>query len=164
MAGQRSLEAVVRGVPTGGYFMVRLTFLGLAIVVLALTLAGGGRAQGQPDPAAAVADLQMRVAALEARLGARPVGTAVAEGVRFQGEGDVVSEPFGLRAGLLVARVVGRGAGEVQATLFTAGGKRIPFGAKELPYEGTLAESVPETGNYVLAVESEGSWSGLLRQ
>ena len=142
----------------------RVGLLGLAIVGVALVLAGGGRAQGQPAPTAAVADLQTRVAGLEARLGARLVGTAVPEGVRFQGEGDVVSERFGLRAGLLVARVVGRGAGDLQVALFTAGGERIPFGAKELPYEGTLAESVPETGDYVLAVESEGSWSVTIEQ
>ena len=123
----------------------RVGLLGGAVVAVALVVVAGGRAQGEADPAVALADLQTRVAALEARLGARPVGTAVPQGLRFQGEGDVVSEPFGLRAGLLVARVVGRGAGEVQATLFTATGERIPFGAKELPYEGTLAESVPET-------------------
>ena len=143
---------------------LRVGLFGVAFVGVALILAGGGRAQGQPDPAAAVADLQTRVAALEARLGVRSVGTAVPEGLRFQGEGDVVSERFGLRAGLLVARVVGRGAGDLQVALYTAGGERIPFDAKELPYEGTLAESVPETGDYVLAVESEGSWSVTIEQ
>ena len=137
---------------------------GLVALLVAAVGAGAQGEPGEPDLAAAVADLRTRVAGIEERLAGRPIGTPVPSGLRFAGEGDVVSEPFGLREGLLIARIEATGEGEVAATLFDRAGERLAFGAKELPYTGTLAERVPADGDYVLAVESDGVWSVTLEQ
>lgn len=142
---------------------------GLGGLVLAAIVVGGaanGRAQVEPTPdlAAEVADLRTRLVAVERQLAARPIGTAVPEGVRFAGQGDVVSEPFPLREGLVIARIEAQGEGDVAATLYDGRGKAVPFGTKELPYAGSLADGVPAAGDYVLAVRSEGTWSVVLEQ
>lgn len=140
----------------------------LGVIALVLIVVGGGavggRAQERSDPAVALADLDARLAAVERRLAGRPLGTPVVEGLRFEGAGDVVSEPFPLREGLLIARIEAQGEGEVAATLYDGRGKATPFGTKELPYAGSLADGVPADGDYVLAVRSEGTWSVVLEQ
>lgn len=139
--------------------------LGVLVVgMIAIGGAANGRAQGEPDLAAEVAALRTRVAALERRVATRAVGTAVPEGVRFAGRGDVVSEPFPLREGLVVVRLEAQGEGEVAATLYDARGKALPFGTKKLPYAGSLADGIPGNDDYVLAVRSEGTWSVVLEQ
>ena len=138
---------------------------GLVALLVAVVGAGAQGEPGEADLAAAVADLRTRVAGVEERLAERRLGTPVpGDGWRFEGEGDVVSEPFGLREGLLIARIEATGEGEVAATVFDRAGERLPFGTKELPYAGTLAERVPAAGDYVLAVESDGAWRVTLEQ
>lgn len=147
--------------------MRRWALGGLVVATIVVGGVGSGLAQEEsaaPTLAAEIADLRTRLAAVERQLSARPVGAAVPAGVRFAGRGDVVSEPFPLREGLLIARIEAQGEGEIAATLYDGGGKAIPFGTKELPYAGSLADGIPAAGDYVLAVRGEGTWSLVLEQ
>lgn len=144
--------------------MVRWAFGALVLVMVAIWGTVGGRAQDASDPAVALAELEARLSAVERRLAGRPLGTPVSEGMRFEGAGDVVSESFALREGLVVVRIEAQGEGAVAATLYDGRGKAMPFGTKELPYAGSLADAIPEGGDYVLAVRSEGTWSVVLEQ
>jgi hypothetical protein len=136
----------------------------LALLAVALLAVAGGRAQTEPDLAAQVADLRTRVAVLESRLGTRPLATVTPDVLHFDGEGDAVSAPVPLREGLIVAHLEGRGDGELAVTLYDAAGGRVAFGARPLPYSGTLADRVPASGPYVVAVESGGAWRVVLEQ
>ncbi len=74
-----------------------------------------------------MADPRPRVAGIEERLGGGQLGTPVPTGLRIAGEGEVVSEPFGLREGLLIARIEATGDGDLAATLFDRAEGRLAF-------------------------------------
>lgn len=143
--------------------------MGIAGVVVAAV----GAWQGD-DLAASVADLDRRVTAIEEQLKDRPVGTAEAGGgLRFEGNGDAVSEPFPLARGTaLFSYEVAEGyadaellpaPGSVESSttpLFTDNAKA----AGSHP-NGTVAVSIPhEGGNYVVAVRGDATWTVVVEQ
>lgn len=144
--------------------MVRWGLGGFVLMAIAVWGTVGGLAQDVSEPAVDLARLEARLSAVERRLAGRPLGTPVVAGLRFEGAGDVVSEPFPLREGLVVVRIEAQGEGEVAATLYDGRGTAMPFGTKEMPYAGSLADGVSDDGDYVLAVRSEGTWSVVLEQ
>lgn len=143
--------------------------LGIAGVVLA----GLGAWQGD-DLAATVADLGMRVAGIEERLEARPIGGVEASGaLRFAGGPDrVVSEPFDLPAGTTLVTYEADGLYAVAKLLPAPGtGNRsapglFNGGSGDTAVSGTVAVLLPLGGSYVLAVDASGdepgAWSVVL--
>lgn len=138
------------------------------VAVVGMVVAVVGVAQGD-DLADMVAELDGRVTAIEERLATRPIGTVEAGGaIRFEGEGDAVSESFTLEEATTLFTVALDADGLGSVTILAAleaditGSKLLVSEAD--PYRGTVAEAIPTAGEYVLAVEAVGAWSVVVEQ
>lgn len=139
--------------------------LGLAGIAIAAV----GAWQGD-DLAAAIADLDERVTAIEERLESRPIGTAGADGpLRFEGDaGDTVSEPFSLGEGTVVfSFVVDVDATTIINLLSAPGAGETSFNVIVIASEserGTNAVPIFDAGEYILEVQADGPWSVVVEQ
>ena len=117
----------------------------------------------------AIADLQSRVAAIEAQLASRPLGTQRARGWRVRGNGDAVSQPFTLNEGTALFTIRVQGSGTNAVSLLSAPGSgqsefsSLLFPQSE-PYQGTIAEPIFTAGEYVLEVSAGGAWTVTVEQ
>jgi hypothetical protein len=77
----------------------------------------------------------------------------------FTGSGHRVSQPIALKAGLLVMQIDATGQGVISTSLLRYPSGELGFGPTldGLPSAGSYADHV-DAGNYVLTVESGGSW------
>jgi hypothetical protein len=141
----------------------------IALAGLMLIVPIAASAQGVTDIPAAIVDLQTRVRALEQRLATRPLATQRARGLRIQGNGDSVSEPFALDEGTAIFTIRMQGEGNKAIDLLSAPGSRASEFAALLfprsePYQGTVAEPIFSAGEYVLEVAAEGPWVVIVEQ
>jgi hypothetical protein len=118
---------------------------------------------------AAIADLQARVAAIEAQLASRPLGTQRARGWRIRGNGDSVSQPFDLHEGTAIFTIKMPGTGLNSVDLLSApGSEQAEFSSllfpQTEPYQGTVAEPIFTAGQYVLEVGAAGPWLVIVEQ
>ena len=141
----------------------------VVLVAFVLLAPLGGTAQVPVSIPDAIADLQARVAAIEAQLASRPLGTQRARGLRIRGNGDSVSQAFNLGEGTAIFTIRIQGSGSNAVTLLSAPGSgqaefsSLLFPQSE-PYQGTVAEPIFTAGQYVLEVSAAGPWSVIVEQ
>jgi hypothetical protein len=139
------------------------------LIALMLTLPVAAFAQVPVGIPAAIADLQARVQAIEEQLASRPVGTQRARGLRIRGNGDSVSQPFALSEGTAIFTIRVQGSGTNSVSLLSAPGSgfsefsSLLFPQSE-PYQGTVAEPIFASGEYVLEVGAAGPWLVIVEQ
>lgn len=136
--------------------------LGVAGIAVAVM----GAWQGD-DLAEAIAGLDVRVTAIEERLATRPIGTVEAgSALRFDGEGDVVSEPFPLDQGLLLVTMEAPddSFGLIVGLVDPETGEEENVVIATPPYSGTRNVRIAEAGERLLSVTSDGAWTVVLEQ
>jgi hypothetical protein len=146
--------------------MRRWTVVFVALVLVVPVAASAQVPVGIP---AAIADLQARVAAIETQLASRPVGTQRARGLRIRGDGDAVSQPFALREGTAIFTIKVQGSGLNAVDLLSAPGTgQSQYASLLFPqseaYQGTVAEPIFASGEYVLEVGAAGPWLVIVEQ
>lgn len=96
--------------------------------------------------------------------------TPAADGaLRFEGEGDDVTEPFALKDGTAIFTLSAQGEGFINVQLIGAPGTTDLQEAylalvEDVPYSGRAAENIYMPGSYVLAVEADGPWVVTIEQ
>lgn len=74
--------------------------------------------------------------------------------------GDAPLGPFIFNQGLLLASFTHEGTRNFAVTLFAAGGSSVALLVNKIgTYKGTVTASIPEPGQYWLAVQASGAWS-----
>jgi len=89
--------------------------------------------------------------------------------LRIRGNGDSVSQPFALSEGTAIFTIKVQGSGSNSVSLLAAPGSgRSDFSSLLFPqlepYQGTVAEPIFISGEYVLEVAAAGPWLVIVEQ
>lgn len=93
------------------------------------------------------------------------IGRHTPSGIEFSGHGGTITEPFEIKAGLLLAEVAMTEAGGIQ--LITAAGDLIGLGSASEAYEAVEAVRVAKPGAYYLVADfysADGDWTVMIEQ